>query len=89
MATKQSGADTIIRTFENAISLWQKDVKLLNGVHRFEAICVGKVVVLVQDYPKGDGWEAYVPVCDDGRVDSTMEAIAKRAGLEMRPAVAV
>lgn len=73
-----SGADTIIRTFENAVSLWQKDVRLLNGTHRFEAINVGGVVLLVQEYPRGEGWEVFAPVCDEGRVDATLKAIAER-----------
>lgn len=78
----RNGADTIIRAFENSQSMWQKEVRLINGVHRLELIRVGKALVLVQDYPNGDGWEAFVPVCDDGRVDATLRAIAARAGVE-------
>lgn len=85
----RSGADTIIRVFENSVSLWQKDVRLLNGVNRFEAIRVGKTVVLVHDYPGGNGWEAYVPVCEDSRIDATLAAIAARAGVDAPSAEAM
>lgn len=78
----RNGADTIIRSFKGARSMWQKDVKLVNGTHRLELISIGKSLVLVQDYPKGDGWNAFVPVTDDGRIDETLKAIAERCGVE-------
>lgn len=71
------GADLIVRAFPNAVSLWQKDIRLVNGVHRLEALQIGGKVILVQVYPKGDGWQAYAPVTDDGRIDATLDAIAK------------
>jgi hypothetical protein len=79
----RNGADTIIGAFTGARSMWQKDVKLINGVHRLELISIGKSLVLVQDYPKGDGWNAFVPVSDDGRIDATLKAIAERCGVEI------
>lgn len=82
----RNGADTIIRAFDSAVSMWQKDVRLINGVHRLELIRVGKSLVLVQDYPNGDGWQAFVPVTDDGRIDSTLEAIGKHCGVAVRQA---
>lgn len=78
----RNGADTIIRAFDNARSMWQKEVRLINGTHRLELIQVGKSVVLVQDYPGGDGWQAFVPATDDGRIDATLDAIAKHCGVE-------
>lgn len=83
----RNGADTIIRAFPGAVSLWQKEVNLLNGKHLFEAINIGGVVFIVQSYPNMDGWECYAPVCDEGRIDATLEAIAKRAGVEAPQAV--
>jgi hypothetical protein len=79
----RNGADTIIRAFEGARSMWQKDIRLINGVHRLELMSIGKSLVLVHDYPNGDGWQAYVPVTDDGRIDATLEANAKRCGVEV------
>lgn len=81
---KQSGADLILRTFEGAMSMWQKEVRLLNGTHRFELLNIGKSLVLVQDYPNNDGWNAFVPVSDDGRIDATIQAIAERCGVTAR-----
>lgn len=83
----RSGADTIIRSFDNARSLWQKDVRLVNGVHRLELISIGGSTVLVHDYPNGDGWQAYVPATNDGRIDATLDAIAKHCGVEIAEAV--
>lgn len=85
----RNGADTIIRAFESACSLWQGGIKLLNGKHEFEAIRIGKAVFLVQHYPGGDGWEVFAPVCDEGRIDATLAAIAKRAGVELPTAEAL
>jgi hypothetical protein len=79
---RKNGADTIIRAFPGAASLWQKEVRLLNGKHLFEAININGVVFVVQIYPNMDGWECYAPVCDDSRIEATLGAIAKRAGVE-------
>lgn len=78
----RNGSDTIIRAFPGARSMWQKDVKLINGTHRLELIQIGNSLVLVQDYPNGDGWNAFVPVTDEGRIDATLKAIADRCGVE-------
>lgn len=74
----RNGASTILKAFPMAVSLWQKEVKLLDGKHLLEMFSIGKSVVLVQDYPNGDGWNAFVPVTDDGRIDATLRAIAER-----------
>lgn len=78
----RNGAQTILKTFPQARSMWQAKIKLLNGTHLFELFCLGKGLVLVQDYPNGDGWNAFVPVTDDGRIDVTLAAIAKRCEVE-------
>jgi len=78
----RNGADTIIRAFKGARSLWQKDVKLLNGTNRLELIALGKTTILVHDYPNGDGWQVYAPVTEDGRIDATLQAIAERCGID-------
>lgn len=77
----RNGADTIIRAFPSARSLWQKDIKLINGTHKLELIAIGKSLVLVQDYPNGDGWNAFVPVSNSPRIDTALAAIAAHCGV--------
>lgn len=79
----RNGADTIVRAFTGARSLWQHDVKMGNGSrHRLELIALGKTTILVHDYPNGDGWQVYAPVTEDGRIEATLQAIAERCGVE-------
>lgn len=76
MADRINGADLIVRSFPIAVSLWQKDIRLLDGVHKLEAIRIGAKVLIVHTYPNGDGWQVYRPVTDNGRIDATLAAIA-------------
>jgi hypothetical protein len=81
---RQSGADTIIRAFESARSMWQAEIRLINGVHKLELIQIGRGQVLVQDYPDGDGWQAFVPVTDSGEISETIKAISARCEAVLR-----
>ena len=47
-----------------------------------EAFLLGTTIVLIQDYGDGNGWQAFTPTTDDGRIDTTLDAIAARAGVE-------
>lgn len=78
---RERGTDTFIRRFKTAVSLWQKDIRLINGVHRIECFSLGKSVVVVHDYPNGDGWAAYTAVLDN-TIDGTFAAIAAQCGVE-------
>lgn len=80
----RNGADIIIRAFKEALSLWQEDIKLLNGTHRFEAISINGHVMLVQQYPRGEGFEVFAPVTDEGRIGEVLQAIAKRCNVKVQ-----
>jgi hypothetical protein len=79
---RHNGADTIIRAFESARSLWQAEIKLIDGKHAIELISINGTPILVHDYAGGNGWQAYAPVTDDGRIDATLDAIAARCRVE-------
>jgi hypothetical protein len=76
---RRAGAETFRAAFPQARSLWAAPIPGTRGM-TVEAFLLVTTIVLIQDYGDGDGWQAFTPTTDDGRIDSTLDAIAVRAG---------
>lgn len=73
------GCKILETRFPQARCLWEQKVP---NVGTITAYFVGKTIVLIQEYYDSNGWNAFVPATDDGRIDVTLDAIAIRAGIE-------
>src|SRR6266852_4917366 len=76
--TKRDGVAIFRRAFPQAQSLWTVKVP---DVGTIEAFVLGTTIVLIQDYVGGNGWQAYTPTTDEGKIDLTLQAIADRTGV--------
>lgn len=78
---KQSGANTILRAFPMAHSLWQQKVPRVGTT--LECISIRGTIVLVQEL-NGGGWNVYTPTTASGRIDETLDTLAKVCGVVLR-----
>lgn len=74
----REGCKAFEARFPAARCLWEQRVPRVGMI---AAYALGKTIVLIQEYANGNGWNAFTPTTDEGRVDLTLDAIAKRAGI--------
>jgi hypothetical protein len=74
-AARRRGVETFRERFPEARAMWRVTVPHVGTI---EAFYLGRSVVLIEDYQASDGWQAFTPTTDDGRIDATLDAIAAR-----------
>jgi hypothetical protein len=72
---RKKGTDSLLERFPDARPIWA-----CPGPARseFYAYTIHGVVVVIHEYPDGNGWEAYVPATNGATVQTTLDAIDAR-----------